>query len=102
MQEYFQKVFDWMSQPESYFGPGPLWIGIGLILAGFTFLQAFSDDWAGGKLFSRKALFITLSLDAAWISLIFVAPNVPTWVTIPIIGVVACIILAILARKKWR
>jgi len=88
--------------PASYFGIGPMWLGFGILLLGFTILQLMPDEWAGGKLFSKKALFVTLFFDATWIYLVFVSPFVPAFVTIPLIVIAGLVILAILARKKWH
>lgn len=102
MQAYFKNVFDWVISPASYLGVGPMWLGAGILLLGFTLLQLMPETWAGGKLFSRKMLFVTLFLDATWIYLVFVSPFVPAFVTIPLIVIAGLVILAILARKQWH
>jgi hypothetical protein len=102
MQAYFMQVFEWVTNPASYLGIGPMWLGIGILLLGFTILQLMPETWAGGKLFSRKMLFVTLFLDATWIYLVFVSPFVPVFVTIPLIVVAGLVILAILARNQWH
>jgi len=102
MQAYFLNVFQWVVNASSWLGIGPVWQMIGVLLFGFTILQFCPESAAGGWLFCKKALKITLALDAVWVYLIFVAPFVPGSVTIALLIVGTLVIAAILAHRKWH
>lgn len=102
MTTYFLYVYEWITNPNVWIGAGPVWQILGVILATVTVLQLLPDDFAGGKLFSREAMWITLILDALWVFLIFVGAFIPVGAIIALVVVVALFILAILARTTWH
>lgn len=102
MSAYFMKVYEWIINVNVWTGIGPFWQMIGILLFGFTILQLLPDTIAGGFLFSNKALWITLILDALWVFLVFVAPFIPIGAVIAMIVVVILIVLVIIARKHWN
>ena len=102
MYEYLQQVNQWMTNPNVWFGAGPVWQVLGVILGTVTVLQLLPDDFAGGTLFEKETMWTTLILDALWVFLVFVAAFIPLGATIALIIVVVLVILAILARNKWQ
>lgn len=102
MQEYFIKVFEWITKANSWLGIGPLWQSIGIMLGLFTILQLLPNNIAGGAIFSKKGLKITFILDAVWVYLVFAGPFVPTGATIALLIVACFIVAAVLSFKKWH
>lgn len=102
MASYFLQVYAWVLNPMVWIGAGPVWQTLGIILGTVTVLQLLPDSFAGGTLFSKEAMWITLMLDALWVFLVFVAPFIPAGATIALVFVVVFVILAILARNKWH
>jgi len=102
MNAYFMYAFVWLSNPEAVFAVGPVWQTVGAILLFITVLQCFSDKIAGGLIFSRKGLWVTFILDALFAYLILVCPLVPASASVALLVVIAFLILAFLAWKKWH
>ena len=42
MQQYFQQVYSWVTNPAALFGVGPMWLGIGLLLLGIHYPAAYA------------------------------------------------------------
>lgn len=99
---YFMEVYDWVTNGAVWIGAGPVWQIIGVVLATVTVLQLLSNRWAGGVLFNREALWITLILDALWVFMVFVAAFIPVGATVALVVVVGLVIGAILARNHWH
>jgi len=99
---YFLEVNNWITNPQVWIAVGPIWQILGVILATVTVLQLLPEDLAGGKVFAKEAMWITLILDALWVFLVFVSPFIPVGATIALLVVVTLIILAILAKNKWK
>lgn len=102
MSQYLMQVYEWITNPNVWIGAGPFWQILGVILVTVTVLQLLPESFAGGLLFSKEAMWITLILDALWVFLVFVAPFIPVGATIALVVVVVLIILAILAKIKWN
>ncbi len=102
MASYFLQVYTWIINGQVWTGAGPLWQFFGVVLVTLTVLQLLPESFAGGTLFSKEAMWITLMLDALWVFLVFVAAFIPIGATIALVVVVLFVILAILARNKWH
>lgn len=102
MPDYLTQVYQWITNPQVWVGAGPVWQVIGVILVTITVLQLLPESFAGGTLFKKEAIWITLILDSLWVFLVFVAPFIPLGATIALIIVVALVVLAILARNHWH
>ena len=102
MNGYFLEVYNWVVNPGPWIGAGPIWQILGIVLGFLTVLQLLPESFAGGLIFSKEAMLITLILDALWVFLVFVAAFIPIGATIALIFVVAFVISAILARNQWH
>lgn len=102
MAEYFRVIHDWIIQPGPWAGAGPVWQMFGVVLVTLTMLQTLPNDWAGGIIFSRRGLWITLILDALWVYLIFVSPFIPISATVALLIVGVLGALAIFAWNRYR
>lgn len=102
MNLFVESVTNWVMNPSSWFAPGPVAQFIGILLVGFAFLQSLPNDWAGGKLFSRKAAWLTYILTAVYVMVVFVAPFVGYGVVLALVVIFALLFIAFRVRESWK
>ena len=78
------------------------WVkGIGMIAVFWILMQLLPNDWAGGVLFERKGFWISSSISALAIFLIFVVPYITWMLLVGLLGTAALIVLAVWAYSSW-
>lgn len=102
MNPFVESVTAYVTNPQAWMAPGPIAQFIGILLVGFSLLQSLPNNWAGGKLFTRKIAWITYSITALYVLVVFVIPFVGWTVGIAMIIVLTLVIAAINRREAWK
>lgn len=92
----------WVLSKITWTSPGPWFDRIGVALVVMSVLQLLPETWAGGRLFDKKTLWITLILDAMYLFIVLVFPFINGVTALGIIGILLFAVLAVLAHKRWH
>ncbi len=102
MNPFVEQVTNWVTNPASWFAPGPVAQMVGVLLVFFSILQSLPNTWAGGAIFSRKWAWITYVVTSAYVLIIFVIPFVGWKIGIALVIVILLLLAAIKAKDKWK